>query len=406
MSAALTRRRPRKVRAGIGANPDPWLALDEALAAIGPMRADLVLVFAHHRHARFFPGLLARIHDRLHPAALAGASSSTIIGPREEAEDVAAIAILAMRLPGAKIAATRLGDWTLEASDDLDAWRARIGPVDDAAGMLVFADPFRTMAPTIVERLGEAYPAAHIVGGLAAGSLEQRQTWVCHDGEAYGDGGVVVTIGGDYTIVPVVSQGCDPIGEPWTITGVDQQWLLTISNRPALDVLKETVVALPREDRERAQGNLLAGLAYDEYRDEFFRGDFLMRTLAGVDRDRGAVAIGALPRVGQTLQFQLRDAATASHDLDVLLQETQATLGKRKPVAAALCSCTGRGADLFGVAHHDALALDAIFPGLPVAGMFCNGEIGPVGGSPPCLHGFTAAIGLIVERDGVSGARG
>ena len=36
---------------------------------------------------------------------------------------------------------------------------------------------------------------------------------------------------------------------------------------------------------------------------------------------------------------------------------------------------------------------------IPLAGMFCSGEIGPVGGQT-FLHGFTATMALLVSRDG------
>jgi small ligand-binding sensory domain FIST len=34
---------------------------------------------------------------------------------------------------------------------------------------------------------------------------------------------------------------------------------------------------------------------------------------------------------------------------------------------------------------------------MPLAGAFCNGEIGPVGGSTH-LHGYTASFGFLVPR--------
>jgi small ligand-binding sensory domain FIST len=145
----------------------------------------------------------------------------------------------------------------------------------------------------------------------------------------------------------------------------------------------------------RARTNLLVGLAADEYRDRFGRGDFVIRNLLGVDHASGALALSATPRVGQTVQFQIRDAGAADDELRTMLSATHTELGGRSPVAALLCSCNGRGTGLFGTPDHDALALAGEFGSVPAAGFFCNGEIGPVGGVP-FLHGFTASIGLIV----------
>ena len=115
----------------------------------------------------------------------------------------------------------------------------------------------------------------------------------------------------------------------------------------------------------------------------------------GADQKSGAIAIGAHPRVGQTIQFQIRDAAAADEDLRQLLTEARESLGDTKPVGAVLCSCNGRGEGLFGFPDHDARSLAQQLGAVPVAGFFCNGEIGPVG-KDIFLHGFTASLGLIV----------
>ena len=131
----------------------------------------------------------------------------------------------------------------------------------------------------------------------------------------------------------------------------------------------------------------------DEYRDDFGRGDFLIRNLLGGDRESGAIAVSALPREGQTIQFQLRDAAAADEDLRLLLEEERAAMPAEGSIAALLWSCNGRGQGLFGSPDHDAKAIADILGPIPLAGFFCNGEIGPVG-SMNYLHGFTASIAL------------
>ena len=50
------------------------------------------------------------------------------------------------------------------------------------------------------------------------------------------------------------------------------------------------------------------GIAIDEYADEHGRGDFLIRGVLGADEATGAVAVGEVVEVGQTVRFQVRDA--------------------------------------------------------------------------------------------------
>jgi len=83
------------------------------------------------------------------------------------------------------------------------------------------------------------------------------------------------------------------------------------------------------------------------------RGDFLVRNLVGVDQSSGAIAVSEPVKVGQTIQFQIRDAQSAREDLHVLLQGMAKRLGSRRPAFGCYFNCAGRGQGLFGVPDHD-----------------------------------------------------
>jgi small ligand-binding sensory domain FIST len=135
----------------------------------------------------------------------------------------------------------------------------------------------------------------------------------------------------------------------------------------------------------------------NEYLENFQRGDFLVRNLIGGDPNSGVLAVGALPRMGQTIQFQRRDAAAASEDLNELLTRARKNLADTKIYGGCLFCCNGRGKNLFGRTSHDAKLVQAHFGPTGVAGFFCNGEIGPVG-EKNFLHGFTASLALFVKK--------
>ena len=138
-----------------------------------------------------------------------------------------------------------------------------------------------------------------------------------------------------------------------------------------------------------------------EYLDDYKRGDFLIRPILGADREAGAVAIGGNVRVGQTLQYQLRDRDSADEDLRELCQvvrlENETAAPVVRPFATLLFACNGRGKNLFKAPNHDAGLLVEIFGALPGAGFFCNGEIGPVG-KQNFVHGYTASVALLCEE--------
>jgi small ligand-binding sensory domain FIST len=374
-------------------------ALGAALGQVGdqlPTTPDLVLIFASAAYADYFPHIAAVTYERTSARVLAGCSGQGVIGPAREVEDRPAIALLATSLPGADLSAVHVTQPFIEAATSPADWHRLTGVTPDAVNAwLIFADPFTLDTEALLTGLAAAYPGIPLIGGAASGDPRLRRTSLFLNGDVHSGGAVLVALGGAYTVRTVVSQGTQPIGEPWTVTGAQRNLLESIGGRPAYEVLAETFQALPPELRERARTNLLIGIAADEYRDQFGRGDFLIRNLLGVDRESGALAIGAFPRVGQTVQFQVRDAGAADDELHTLLGGARAELSGIEPIAALLCSCNGRGVGLFGTADHDARVLDEELGPVPVAGFFCNGEIGPVGGVP-FLHGFTASIGLIV----------
>src|SRR5205823_5882443 len=158
---------------------------------------------------------------------------------------------------------------------------------------LLLVDPFTFDPEQLIAGLTAAYPSATIIGGLASGSPRDRGTHLFLNGQVFTSGAIVMALGGAYTVQTVVAQGAAPIGEPWTITDVDENILRTIGNRPALDVLRETIEGLSEGMRRRASRNLLVGLAMNEYKDHFEQGDFLIRNLMGADPSNGSLAIGA-----------------------------------------------------------------------------------------------------------------
>ena len=109
----------------------------------------------------------------------------------------------------------------------------------------------------------------------------------------------------------------------------------------------------------------------------------------------GAIAIGDRIRPGQRVQFHLRDAKASAEDLETLLLRYRSShpVDTLSGSGALMFSCTGRGEGLYGQPDFDSLLFNRYLPTLPLSGFFCNGEIGPVGGTT-FLHGFTSVFGI------------
>jgi small ligand-binding sensory domain FIST len=392
--------RTAAARAAIVANERWEDALQQALEQTSDLEhIDAAIFFANSFYAEHYSAMLARIQEVTGAKVLIGCSGEAVVGEELELEDMPALSLLTLALPGAQLHPVRFTQAMIDACETPLSWRARLDvQLDDVNAWLILADPFHIEIEQLIDGLGSAYGECPILGGMASSSNPgTRRTHIFLNHEVFTDGGVGLGIGGPYTLLPLVSQGCEPIGETWTITSVRDNLIQTISNRPAYDMLVETFKSLPQDVQRRAPRNLLVGLAADEYLENFQRGSFLVRPLIGVERGTGALAIGALPRIGQTVQFQMRDALAADLDLTELLDQVSASLDHQLPIAGVLCTCNGRGVSLFGTPHHDACTINRHLGTFPLTGLFCNGEIGPIG-TRPFLHGFTASLALLIQK--------
>ncbi len=256
-------------------------------------------------------------------------------------------------------------------------------PDDLSAGetLLLLADPFSFPMETLFAGLAED---VHVVGGLAsaAGEPGGNRLWV--DGTEHRDGavGVIFPPG---VVAPIVSQGCRPVGQPWVITEAERNLIHALAGRPAVDRLHEVIESLSSADRLAAARGLHVGIVANDQTEEFAQGDFLIRGVLGIEQSTQAVAVGDAVEVGQVVQFQVRDPESASNDLSAMLADSGSSYG-----GALVFTCNGRGTHLFPEPHHDATKVVEVTDG-GVAGMFCAGELGPIG-RRNALHGFTATV--------------
>src|SRR5881397_2497980 len=339
---------------------------------------------------------LLRVHARV--PLLAGCSGASLIAGGREIEEAAGLVVGLYSLPEAELKPIRLLQEQVEESSGPAYWLGETQvAAEETNGWLAFLDPFSFDGESWLRGWNEAYAPRPIVGGLASGDHTAQSTQLYLNGDVFTDGGIAISIGGGVRLASVISQGCTPIGETWTITRAEGNVIHEIGNRPAYAVLAETFNALPPAEQQQARRNLFVGLVVNEYLEEFHRGDFLIRQLLGADARSGAIAVGALVRTGQTMQFQRRAASAGTEDIEALLARARGQLKDHTVYGGCLCSCNGRGARLFGQPDHDARHVQQAFGPIGLAGFFCNGEIGPIG-EENFLHGYTASLALFVKK--------
>jgi len=376
--------------------------VDRATRTLEGELADLALVFASMHHAEALGEIAAEVTRLGLGQNVLGCTGESIVGEDQEIEGTPALSLWSLRLPGITVRPRRLtfAEGAFEGWPELEAEpQGRAAPTsapeDRPPPLLLLADPFSFPTDLFLKRLSETMPGTPVLGGMASGSNVPDENRFVLNGTAVAEGAVAVELSGPLRVRSIVSQGCRPIGPTMIVTKVDRNVIRELGRRPALEVVREVFANLPEEDQERVQQGLHIGRVINEYQEKFQRGDFLVRNVIGSD-EAGGIAISDVVRVGQTVQFHVRDAETADEDLRGLLDhERQARAGARLG-GALLFTCNGRGSRLFPRPHHDVTIIREVLGPIPVAGFFAMGEIGPVGGQN-FVHGFTASIALFEE---------
>jgi small ligand-binding sensory domain FIST len=375
-----------------------WQTVVEQASAALESPANLVVLFFSQHHAEQLPGLIQVWQAQLTtPCTVVGCTGESIAGVGREIEGEPAISLWMAALPETQIDTAHLEFQRTNEGMTIVGWsQALIGDWPEDAFLLTLAEPFSFPADVLLEQLHQDRPHVRMIGGMASGAHRPGQNRLILNGKTYNEGAIIVRMAGGVRLQTVVSQGCRPIGKPFVITQAERNILYSLGGKPALSQLQEIFATLPTREQAIARQGLHLGRVVNEYLETFSQGDFLVRNVTGIDSATESISIGDYFRVGQTVQFHIRDHESADAELKQLLvplreNNAQASRG------VLLFSCNGRGTRLFPEPHHDARVIQEYLGNVPLAGFFAQGEIGTIG-NQNFLHGFTASI-AIFEAD-------
>ena len=382
-----------RIGVGVSTTPDARQAAVEAAAhardELAGEAPSLAVLLGSRSHTDKAVDVLDAVQEMVEPPALIGCLAQAIVAGRQEIEDEPAVAVW---LASGLAAETFQLDFVRTGSGGLLTGYRFDRTAHDLH--LLLPDPYTFPSSLLIEHLNTDLPGTTVMGGVVSGGRGPGDTRLFRDHGVLTSGLVGVRLPGVHG-VPIVSQGCRPIGDPYIVTGADGARITELGGRPPLQRLREIVVGLPPDEQELVSRGLQVGIVVDEHLAAPGQGDFLIRGLLGADSSTGAIEIGEVVEVGATVQFQVRDAAGADKDLRLAVERAAAELPGR-PVGALLFTCNGRGRRMFGVADHDASTIEELLGGIPLAGFFAAGEIGPIAGRN-ALHAFTASMALFIE---------
>ena len=356
---------------------------------------DLACVFVSHHYAARFEDIADHLQSALNAKTLIGCTGDSIVGADQECEDEPALSIWCAVLPGATLTTFQLS--FEQTPDGLLCSGLPDGLGEHLAqtrAVILLGEPYSALPQSALELLADELPGVPVVGGMASGGGPGENRLFLND-QAIENGAVGVVVRGGPHVRTIVSQGCRPIGTTFVVTRAEKNIIYELGGIPPLERLQKLYPELPPRDQQLVENGVHLGVVMNEYQEGFQRGDFLIVNVHGADRTTGALSTGGLMRVGQTVQFHIRDADTADEDLRHLLEG--AVRPTKSHRGALLFSCNGRGSRMFQVLNHDAAAVQSTLGPLPLAGFFAQGELGPVG-NKNYIHGFTASI-VVFEHD-------
>lgn len=370
----------RQIQAQLGSDP-------------GSTGIDLALFFISAQLVEVAPEFAERLRAELNPRVLLGCTAEGVIGREREIEEGPAVALVVAQLPGVTLTPIylQLGefDWHKLLLDQEDFQRLVDAP-EDTRLFILLGDPFSTPMDDVLESFNACFPGIPVIGGMASGALRPLGNTLILDDRITHEGIIGLTLSGALEVDVVLSQGCRPIWRPFKVGKAHRNVILNLEGRPPLVWLQDLIPELPEEDRLLLQKGLFVGRAIEPARETLGRGDFLIRGVMGIDQQSGAIAIADSVIEGETIQFHLRDALTAQEDLEMMLIPQ---MFRDPPKGGLLFSCNGRGTRLYDHPDGDISVIQRSLENIHLAGFFCAGEIGPIGGAN-FLHGHTASLVL------------
>ena len=243
---------------------------------------------------------------------------------------------------------------------------------------IVHGDPENQNIPALIEQFAASMESGFVVGRLTSSRNENVQVAdsITHGGLS----GVVFT--SEVALTTRLTQGVSPLGRVHEVTECEDNVIVRLDGRPALDVLKEDVGEVLARDLRRLSNYIFVGLPITGSD----TGDYLVRNLVGIDLEQKLLAIGDTVENGRQLLFCRRDGASAVKDMQRMLAEIKSGItGVAR--GAVYYSCLGRGESLFGADSEELKMISRALGDIPLVGFFANGEI-----SHNRLYGYTGVL--------------
>ena len=346
-------------------------AVEDCVLQLGPPRPieTLGFVYANDRFVENLGAIVDRLSEATGVTSWIGTVGIGVVAGRTAHYDEPALAVMTAALPPDSFTLFDcVASETIKPAGD---GRPPVG--------LVHVDPRNPKAAELVAEIARA-SGAYLVGGLTAarGTRFDQVAGVMTDGGVSGAlfaPGVAAATG--------LTQGCTPIGPARTITLAQDNVVMELDGKSALDALRDDLAGAPDRDLRRIGGTVFAGLPVPNSD----TGDYLVRNLVGLDLERGWIAIGEKVESRRPLLFCRRDRAAAETDLAAMARRVRSRVNNVR--GGVYVSCVARGPHTFESADAEIAILQDALGDVPLVGFYANGEI-----SHDRVYGYTGVLTL------------
>ena len=391
-----------KAGVGISGNLNSTEAASEAsLQAMesGDLKwADWALVFCTFPHREKYKVILRTVCDITGTTNVIGCSGIGVLTNSAEIEAEPGVCVLAVSSNSIETSSFMCGDTTDEGFKAGVEIGKRLKPIEyDKALLALLPDPFNFNPELLFRGIESQLGHIPIVGATASENPFINETAVFNGDNVSRRSVSGIIMKGEFDYRIGITQGCQPIGNPFVITRCENNIIIKLDNKPAYEVLKEHVPRAILENPHDLIRTLFVGFSPDAGGGKIVGGDYLVRNIMGINPERGIIAVAENVRDGQTIIFAIRDPQMAREDLKQMLERIKSDSDSEKPFEFGLFfNCCARGSSLYGQKGIDTAYIGHYLEGVPIIGFFGNSEFASLHGKNR-LFTYTGVLVLISE---------
>lgn len=350
-----------------------------ALAKAKLSRASAAIVFASIDYCDDYPLILERVQKITQASFIAGASAAGIITEDAEIEREPAIGVMVIESDTLDIRTAlhrNLQENSFQAGSALG--ESLRGPAADNRLALLFPDPFSFQGGAFFAGLEQAANFVPVTGGGAADDGHLGKSYQFSGLEAAYDAVSSLCFIGRFQHEIGVAQSCTPFTSALQVTESEGNKILELDNRPAYDILLESLSQANLPNTTEIDRKVFLGLALKEFQTDFQDAHYFVSKITDINTHKGILTSVVPVRKGGFLTFALRDSEKSAGNLRQMLDGLKERFEPSKPAFGFYFNCCSRGSSLYDSPHHDIRLIRQYFPGVPVLGFNTYGQFAPV----------------------------